>query len=60
MLDFELSSFSATLIFVLACLSGYQYRRTWKQEAPRWRLWLFGAIAGACLLILGFVPLATQ
>ncbi|WP_424942095.1 hypothetical protein [Aliiroseovarius crassostreae] len=47
----------ATTIFVLACLCGYQYRRVWKQEGPRWQLWLYGALTAAGLLVLGFVPL---
>lgn len=49
----------ATLLFVVACLAGYAYRRTWKAEGPRWRLWLFGLTAAAALLTLGFVPLAS-
>lgn len=48
----------ATMIFVLACLAGYQYRRVWKAEGPRWQLWLSGIVAASGLLILGFVPLA--
>ncbi|MDE4132457.1 hypothetical protein PXK00_05005 [Phaeobacter sp. QD34_3] len=54
-----LSPLIATVIFVLACLSGYQYRRVWKMEGPRWQLWLFGLLAAAGLLVLGFVPLST-
>lgn len=53
-----LSPFVATGIFVLACLAGYKYRRVWKSEGPRWQLWVFGGVAAACLLTLGFVPLA--
>ena len=49
----------ATLIFVLTCLSGYQYRRVWKAEGPRLHYWIFGAGAAAGLLILGFIPLET-
>lgn len=48
----------ATAIFVVACWGGYQYRRTWKAEGPAWKLWLYGTIAGVCLLVVGFVPLA--
>jgi 4-amino-4-deoxy-L-arabinose transferase-like glycosyltransferase len=48
----------ATVIFVLACLCGVQYRRVWKAEGPRLQLWIFGILAGAGLLILGFVPMA--
>ncbi|PIE15279.1 MAG: hypothetical protein CSA68_08055 [Rhodobacterales bacterium] len=47
----------ATIIFVLACLSGYQYRRVWKAEGPRWQLWLFGLLAAAGLIVLAFTPL---
>lgn len=58
MTGFELTPVLATTIFVLACLSGYQYRRVWKAEGPRWQLWVFGLLAAAGLLILGFVPLS--
>ncbi|WP_420548063.1 hypothetical protein [Curvivirga sp.] len=51
-----LTSLSATIIFVIACLAGFQYRRVWKAEGPKWQLWLFGLIAAACLLIVGFMP----
>jgi hypothetical protein len=49
----------ATVLFVLACLSGYQYRRVWKTEGPRWQLWLYGLFTAIALLVLGFVPLST-
>lgn len=49
----------ATIIFVIACIAGYGYRRVWKAEGPRWKLWVYGLIAAACLLTLAFVPLAT-
>ena len=55
----QLTPAIATVIFVLACLSGYQYRRVWKAEGPRWQLWLYGLIAASGLLFLGFVPLDT-
>ncbi len=48
----------ATLIFVAASLSGYNYRRTWQREGPRWQLWMYGLIAAIGLLILGVVPMA--
>ncbi|WP_010137943.1 hypothetical protein [Oceanicola sp. S124] len=54
-----LTPLSATLIFVLACIAGYRYRRVWKAEGPRWQLWLFGLIAATGFLVLGFVPMAT-
>lgn len=57
MIEFSLTPFSATILFVIACLAGYKYRRVWKAEGPRWQLWLFGIIAAACLLYLGFVPM---
>ncbi|KPN63471.1 hypothetical protein XMM379_001196 [Aliiroseovarius sp. xm-m-379] len=53
-----LSSFWATIIFVLACLCGYQYRRVWKAEGPRWQLWVFGGLAASALAVLAFVPLS--
>lgn len=53
-----LTSFWATVIFVLACLCGYQYRRIWKAEGPRWQLWLYGLLAAGALAVLAFVPLS--
>jgi hypothetical protein len=47
----------ATLLFVVACVAGHQYRRVWKAGGPAWQAWLFGLLAGACLLTLGLVPL---
>ena len=55
--DFTLTPAIATVIFVLACLSGYQYRRVWKNEGPKWQLWVYGLLAAGGLLILGFKPL---
>ncbi|WP_420569016.1 hypothetical protein [Thalassovita sp.] len=57
--ELTLTPLIATVIFVIACLCGYQYRRVWKAEGPRWQLWLFGLLAASGLLILGFVPLAS-
>ena len=59
LLTVQLTPAIATVIFVLACLSGYQYRRIWKAEGPRWQLWFFGIFTAAALLFLGFVPLET-
>nr|WP_299426876.1 hypothetical protein [uncultured Shimia sp.] len=58
--DVVLSPWLATVLFVLACLAGHRYRRAWKEEGPRWQLWVFGLIAALCLLIVGLVPLATN
>ena len=58
MSQLALSSPLATVIFVLACVCGYQYRRVWKAEGPRYLLWIYGVLAAAGLLILGFIPLA--
>ncbi len=55
--DLTLSHAVATVIFVLGCLCGVRYRQIWKAEGPRWQLWLFGGLAAAALLTLGFVPL---
>lgn len=59
MAEFALTPITATIIFVMACVMGYQYRRVWKTEGPRWQLWLYGSLAAMGLLILGFIPLAT-
>ncbi|MEM7438334.1 MAG: hypothetical protein AAF393_01955 [Pseudomonadota bacterium] len=57
--DFELKPLAATLIFVVAILAGYSYRRVWKNEGPRWQLWVFGVVAAVCLLTVGFTPVKT-
>jgi hypothetical protein len=57
MADLILTPLTATIIFVLVCLSGYQYRRVWKAEGPRYQYWVFGILAALGLCILGFVPL---
>lgn len=56
MADLTLTPLLATLIFVLGCLSGYRYRRIWKADGARWQLWLFGLLAAAAFLTVGFVP----
>ena len=55
--DLTLTPTTATILFVVAVLAGYRYRRVWKAEGPRWQLWIFGAIAAGCLAVLGFTPL---
>ncbi|MEP1932776.1 MAG: hypothetical protein ABJJ37_15995 [Roseibium sp.] len=57
--DIVLTSFAATTLFVLACFAGYQYRRTWVQEGPRWQLWLYGLLAGVCLALVAFIPVGS-
>ncbi|MEL6643764.1 MAG: hypothetical protein AAFQ79_07510 [Pseudomonadota bacterium] len=47
----------AVTIFVVACIAGYKFRRIWKDEGPQWQLWLWGGLAAAGLLTLGFTPL---
>ena len=51
-----LSPLAATAIFVVAVIAGYQYRRIWKAEGPRWQLWIAGLIAAICLLTVAFLP----
>lgn len=55
--ELYLTPTTATGIFVVAVVAGYQYRRVWKSQGPRWQLWTFGGVAAACLLIVGFTPL---
>ncbi|MEM1431865.1 MAG: hypothetical protein AAGG09_20595 [Pseudomonadota bacterium] len=52
-----LTPVTATLLFVLAVLAGYRYRRVWKAQGPRWQLWLWGTAAAVCLAIVSFIPL---
>ncbi len=56
--DISLTPGVALVLFVIACLSGYGYRRVWKAGGPRWQLWIYGLVAAATLLTLGFVPMA--
>ena len=56
--NLTLTPASATVLFVIACLAGYRYRRVWKAEGPRWQLWLFGTLAAGGLLLLALVPMA--
>ncbi|MCK7613633.1 hypothetical protein [Roseibium sediminicola] len=58
MAEYFLTPLTATIFFVLACLAGYQYRRVWVKEGPRWQLWLYGVIAGACLALVAFIPVS--
>lgn len=51
-----LSPLAATAIFVVAVIAGYQYRRIWKAEGPRWQLWIAGLTAAICLLTVAFLP----
>jgi len=55
--EFVLTPLIATILFVIGCVAGYGYRRTWKAEGPRWRLWMYGVMAAAAFLTLAFVPL---
>ena len=56
-MSLSLTPFFATILVVTAVIAGYRYRQTWKSEGPIWKLWLYGAVAGTALLVLGFVPL---
>lgn len=51
-----LSPLQATLLFVVAVIAGYRYRRVWKTEGPAWQAWVFGLIAAVCLLSVAFLP----
>lgn len=48
----------ATLIFCVTCLAGHRYRRVWKSDGPRHQYWIYGMIAAAGLLALGFIPIS--
>ncbi|MBO9478518.1 hypothetical protein J7382_13300 [Shimia sp. R11_0] len=54
--DVTLSPALATVLFVLACLAGHRYRRVWKEEGPRWQLWVSGLLAAGCLLAVALFP----
>lgn len=58
MTGLTLGTGTALLIFVIACLAGYQYRRVWRAEGPSYQLWIFGIVAAVCLLVVGFIPIA--
>lgn len=53
----QLSPLVATALFVTAVLAGHRYRRVWKTEGPAWRAWLYGSVAGLCLLALALIPM---
>ncbi len=57
MSGFVLTPAVAVTLFVAACVAGHQFRRVWKTEGPRWQLWLWGSMAAAGLLTVGFVPM---
>jgi len=54
--DITLTPLAATAVFVVAIVAGYQYRRIWKAEGPRWQLWIAGLVAAICLLTVAFLP----
>ncbi len=56
MFDITLTPLAATAVFVVAIVAGYQYRRIWKAEGPRWQLWIAGLVAAICLLTVAFLP----
>lgn len=57
--NLNLTPFWATILVVVAVFAGHQYRKNWKNEGPLWKAWAYGALAGGCLLALGFIPLTT-
>lgn len=57
--ELTLTPISATLIFLVGCIAGYQYRRIWQADGPDWQLWLSGLTAAGAFLTVGFVPLST-
>lgn len=59
MAELSLTPLSATAIFVVACLAGMAYRRTWVAEGPRWQLWVYGVAAAAGLATVAFLPVVS-
>lgn len=53
-----LPPFVGVLLIFAAVVAGHLYRQNWKIEGPQWKAWLYGIVAGGCLLVLAFVPLA--
>ncbi|MEM1377374.1 MAG: hypothetical protein AAGG69_08295 [Pseudomonadota bacterium] len=53
-----MNTYLALVIFIIACVSGHQYRRVWKAEGPSWQLWVFGCTTAVGLLSLAFIPIA--
>ncbi len=56
--NINLTPFWATLLFIIAVITGHLYRKNWKNEGAKWKLWLYGSISGVLLLIIAFVPIS--
>ncbi len=57
--NINISPFIATLLFIIAVVMGHLYRKSWKNEEPIWKLWLYGGISGLLLMVVAFIPMAT-
>ena len=47
----------ALFIFFIACISGVQFKRLWKNNGPVWQLWFFGTSSAIGLLLVGLMPI---
>ena len=53
---FHFTPLPATVLFVLAIVAGYQFRKNWRDEGPVWKSWFFGGVAAIGLISLAFIP----
>lgn len=57
--NINFTSLLATLLFIIAVISGHLYRKNWKNEGPTWKLWLYGTISGGLMIMVAFVPISS-
>ncbi|MEM1380722.1 MAG: hypothetical protein AAGH41_08865 [Pseudomonadota bacterium] len=49
----------ATTLFIIGVMSGYQYRRNWVAEGPRWKAWTYGVAAALSFGCVALIPLTS-